>query len=211
MQFLELGRGAPADPPGRAAPDGRPDGPAGPGGAGAGAAVLGTEAAAASRCRSRIGARRLRRATSCSCSTAPPAWTGDSGGDPSLGRAIAWARTIRPTVPAGRFDRRAARRRRRRPLVDPPSFDTARVDEALGRIKSPRGSSDLPAALAEAFRILERTENPGRDVIVSDRRPALSLAARRDGPLVALPRTAPPAARSADDLVDRLRARRAPE
>ena len=28
-------------------------------------------------------------------------------------------------------------------------------------IRTPRGASDLPAALVEAFRILERTENPG--------------------------------------------------
>ena len=53
-----------------------------------------------------------------------------------------------------------------RPLIDPPTFDKARVDAALAGLPSSRGSSDLPAALAEAFRILESTQNPGRDVIV---------------------------------------------
>ncbi len=55
---------------------------------------------------------------------------------------------------------------RAHPLVDPPSFDPIRVDEALAGIKVARGSSDIPAALVEAFRILGRTRNPGRTVIV---------------------------------------------
>jgi hypothetical protein len=55
-----------------------------------------------------------------------------------------------------------------RPLLDPPSFDKARVEAALvGFEGTPaRGSCDLPAALAEAFRVLERTGNPVRDVVV---------------------------------------------
>src|SRR5262249_10258584 len=51
-------------------------------------------------------------------------------------------------------------------LAAPPSFDLAKVDAALAGIRSSRGASDLPAALAEAFRVLERTQNPGRDVVV---------------------------------------------
>jgi hypothetical protein len=53
-----------------------------------------------------------------------------------------------------------------RGLVDPPSFDLGRVDKALADAPEPRGTSDLPAAIGEAFRILERTQNPARDVIV---------------------------------------------
>jgi hypothetical protein len=55
-----------------------------------------------------------------------------------------------------------------RPLIDPPSFDKARIEAALAEFQGTpaRGSSDLPAALAEAFRVLERTGNPARDVIV---------------------------------------------
>ena len=63
-----------------------------------------------------------------------------------------------------------------RPLIDPPAFDLTRVDAALWRSNRRRGSSDLPAALAEAFRILERTEEPGPRRDRPDRRPTLSLA-----------------------------------
>ena len=56
------------------------------------------------------------------------------------------------------------------PLIDPPSFDKARIDAVLAAFAAapagPRGSSDLPAALGEAFGVLERTGNPARDVIV---------------------------------------------
>ena len=52
-------------------------------------------------------------------------------------------------------------------------WSTRRASTRPGSTPSPRpgssrarGSSDIPAALAEAFRVLERTRNPGRDVIV---------------------------------------------
>ena len=83
-----------------------------------------------------------------------------------LARATAWARTlVRRGRPGDTFALLLAGDRVR-PVVDPPAFDLARVDAALLAVKSARGSSDLPAALAEAFRILERTRNPGRDVII---------------------------------------------
>ncbi len=60
-----------------------------------------------------------------------------------------------------------------RPVVDPPSFDFARVDAALAQLDptaQPRATGnhlgDLPAALADAFRVLERTGNPAREVVV---------------------------------------------
>ncbi len=53
-----------------------------------------------------------------------------------------------------------------RDLVVPPSFDRDKIDTALASIRFAHGSSDLPAALVEAFRILERTSNPMREVIV---------------------------------------------
>ncbi len=52
------------------------------------------------------------------------------------------------------------------PLVAPPSFDFAKVDAALTDPPPPKGSSDLPAAIGEAFRLLESGENPARDVIL---------------------------------------------
>ncbi len=81
-------------------------------------------------------------------------------------RAIDWARRfVRQSRPGDSIAVLVAGQRVR-PLVDPPSFDLTRVDEALAGIKTARGSSDLPAALVEAFRILGRTRNPGRTVIV---------------------------------------------
>jgi hypothetical protein len=81
-------------------------------------------------------------------------------------RAIDWARGfVRQSRPGDSIAVLVAGQRVR-PLVDPPSFDLTKVDEALAGIKTARGSSDLPAALVEAFRILGRTKNPGRTVIV---------------------------------------------
>jgi hypothetical protein len=53
-----------------------------------------------------------------------------------------------------------------RPLLDPSRLDKRMVESVLAKIPAPRGSSDLASALAVAFRILERTENPTRDVIL---------------------------------------------
>lgn len=56
-------------------------------------------------------------------------------------------------------------------LVDPPSFDAARWDSALDTVRDAPGleGSDLPSALVDAFRILEKTQNPERLVVlVSD-------------------------------------------
>ncbi|MEJ7640248.1 MAG: VWA domain-containing protein [Singulisphaera sp.] len=55
---------------------------------------------------------------------------------------------------------------RARALVDPPSVDRGRIEAALAGVAASRGSSDLPSALVEAFRILERAPGPGRDVVV---------------------------------------------
>lgn len=88
------------------------------------------------------------------------------GGTTPRAEAIAWARQFVARLRPGDSTAVLIAGDRIRSLVDPPSFDKARVDSALSEIKPGRGSSDLPAALAEAFRILERTQNPGRDVIV---------------------------------------------
>ena len=56
-----------------------------------------------------------------------------------------------------------------RPLLNPPTFDLSKVVESLSNLRSSAPilhSSDLPAALAEAFRILERTQNPTREVVI---------------------------------------------
>ena len=123
-------------------------------------------------------------------------------------RAIEWARRfVRGSRPGDSIAVLVAGERTR-PLIDPPSFDLTRVDETLAGVKPARGSSDIPAALVEAFRILGRTRNPGRTVIVltDGQRQAWRP---RIGAMDARPRPAPTAPVPARDLVDRLRHRRA--
>ncbi|WP_158633629.1 BatA domain-containing protein [Tautonia sociabilis] len=56
---------------------------------------------------------------------------------------------------------------RPRPVLDPPSVDPDRLRAALDALPPPAGSGDLPAALAEAFRILEQGgRNPTAEVVV---------------------------------------------
>lgn len=80
--------------------------------------------------------------------------------------AIQWARTFVTRLRPGDSVAVLVAGDRVRGLVDPPRFDQAKIDAALAGLKTGRGASDLPTALAEAFRILERTGNPRRDVIV---------------------------------------------
>lgn len=90
------------------------------------------------------------------------------GGSTPRARAIEWARRfVRRSRPGDSVALVAAGHRVRR-VIDPPSFDPARLDAALAAIPAAHGmdSSDLPAALLDAFRILERTRNPDRLVIV---------------------------------------------
>ncbi len=89
-----------------------------------------------------------------------------AGGSTAQDRAIAWARGFVGRLGPGDSVALLVAKDRVRPLVDPPSFDLGRVDRALAEAPAPRGSSDLPAALGEAFRILEKTGNPGRDVVI---------------------------------------------
>jgi len=89
-----------------------------------------------------------------------------SGGTTPRALAVAWARRFAGQCRPGDSIALLVAGDRVRGVIDPPVFDRAKVDAALAGIKMARGSSDLPAALAEAFRVLERTENPGRDVIV---------------------------------------------
>lgn len=81
-------------------------------------------------------------------------------------RAIAYAKSFVEQLPAGSSVAVLDARDRVRPLVEPASFDKARIVEALGRAPAPRGASDLPAAIGEAFRLLETTTNPARDVLI---------------------------------------------
>ena len=81
--------------------------------------------------------------------------------------AVAWAKRFSSRLePADSFAVVVAGDRVRA-LVE-PSFDRAKANDALDQLggRPAKGSSDLPAALAEAFRILEKTKNPERDVIL---------------------------------------------
>ncbi len=81
-------------------------------------------------------------------------------------RAIAWAKTFVAGLGPGDSVALLVAKDRVRPLIDPPSFDRSKIDDALNSAPPARGSSDLSAAVGEAFRILERSGNPTRDVIL---------------------------------------------
>jgi hypothetical protein len=89
-----------------------------------------------------------------------------AGGTTPRDRAIAWARAFVKRLGPGDSVAFLVAGDRVRGLVDPPSFDLARVDQALADAPPSRGSGDLPSAIGEAFRILEKTGNPARDVVV---------------------------------------------
>ena len=88
------------------------------------------------------------------------------GGSTPRERAVAWARKYVAGLGPGDSAAVLVAKDRVRPLVDPPSYDRAKVDAALASAPPSRGSSDLSAAISEAFRILERPGNPAREIIV---------------------------------------------
>jgi hypothetical protein len=94
--------------------------------------------------------------------------------------AVSWALALLKTLePGDRVALLLARDRVAR-VVDPPTADLARVARALDALPPPRGSSDLPSAVGEAFRILEGVGQVAADIILlSDHR---RLAYRTDEP-----------------------------
>ncbi|MEW4567013.1 BatA domain-containing protein [Tautonia sp. JC769] len=64
---------------------------------------------------------------------------------------------------------------RARAVLDPPGVDRSRIRGALDALPPPGGSADLPAALGEAFRVLEQSgRHPAAEVVVltdGDRNP----------------------------------------
>jgi hypothetical protein len=89
-----------------------------------------------------------------------------AGGTTPRALALPWARRFVAALAPGDTVAVLVAKDRVRPLVEPPSADRAKVEAALKDAPASRGSSDLPTALAEAFRILEKTRNPGRDVVI---------------------------------------------
>jgi hypothetical protein len=89
-----------------------------------------------------------------------------TGGTTAFSAAVEWARGFVRQCRPGDSIAILVAADRVRPVIDPPVFDHTKVEAVLTSLAKPHGSSDLPAALAESFRILERTENPTRDVIV---------------------------------------------
>lgn len=90
------------------------------------------------------------------------------GGSTPRDRAVQWARDFVARLRPGDSAALVVATDRVVAAVDPPSVDRARILAALDRAGAPAGraASNLPAALGEAFRILERTGNPARTVIV---------------------------------------------
>jgi von Willebrand factor type A domain len=90
------------------------------------------------------------------------------GGMTTREAAVRWARRFVARLRPGDSVALLVTGARVRPVIDPPSFDKGRVDAALAGLgpSRVRGPADLPAALAEACRVLERAGNPASDVIV---------------------------------------------
>jgi hypothetical protein len=80
--------------------------------------------------------------------------------------AVAWSRRLVSDCRPGDSVAVLIAGNRVRELVAPPSFDTSRVNTALASVRFAHGSSDIPAALVEACRILERTSNPVREIVL---------------------------------------------
>lgn len=91
-----------------------------------------------------------------------------SQGDTPRARAVAWARRLVAGLAPGDSVALLVAGDRVRGVVDPPALDPAPVSQALaGVLKTPaRGQGDLAAGLAEAFRVLESTHNPAREVVL---------------------------------------------
>jgi hypothetical protein len=89
-----------------------------------------------------------------------------AGGTSPRTLAVAWARRFVGQLKDGDSVAVLVAKDRVLPRVAPPSYDRKKVDAALADLPAARGSSDLPAALAEAFRLLESTRNPAREVVV---------------------------------------------
>lgn len=91
-----------------------------------------------------------------------------TGGTTARAEALKGARQLVSGLKAGDSVAVLLAGDRVRGVVDPSSFDLAKVDAAIAGLAkvNGRGSSDVPAALAEAFRVLERTQNPDREVVV---------------------------------------------
>jgi hypothetical protein len=81
-------------------------------------------------------------------------------------RSVDWARRLLGRLAPGSSAAVLDARERVVPVVVPPSFDVAQVGKSLDGLQVPLGGSDLPAALADALRILESTRNARRDIVI---------------------------------------------
>ena len=88
------------------------------------------------------------------------------GGTTPREMAVSWAKSFTAKMRPGDSVCVLLAKDRVRPLTDGPSYDRERILDALKSAPPARGSSDLPAAVAEAFRVLESTKNPATEVIL---------------------------------------------
>ncbi|MDX2035215.1 MAG: BatA domain-containing protein [Isosphaeraceae bacterium] len=81
-------------------------------------------------------------------------------------RSIDWIREFSAALRPGDSLALLLAKDRVRPMIDPPTFDFGRIAAALTDLPAPRGGCDLTAAIVEALRILESTNNPEREIII---------------------------------------------
>lgn len=89
-----------------------------------------------------------------------------AGGQTPRQRALESSKAFLQRLPPGSSVAVLDARERVRPVIVPASFDRQRAVQALRDVAEPRGGSDLPAAVADALRLLETARNARRDVVI---------------------------------------------
>jgi hypothetical protein len=87
-------------------------------------------------------------------------------GETPRSRSLAWATRMLDRLATGDTASLILAGPRPRALTDAPTSDLPRVAQLLADLPAPSGGSDLPAALAESFRLLEKARHPARDVVI---------------------------------------------
>ncbi len=87
-------------------------------------------------------------------------------GESPRSQSLAWITTFAKGMKPGDSASLLLARDRVKPLTDGLTYDPARVGDALKSVPASRGSSDMTAAIAESFRVLESGKNPATDVVI---------------------------------------------
>jgi hypothetical protein len=88
------------------------------------------------------------------------------GGTTPRDLALNWSKSFTSGLKPGDSVTVLLAKDRVKPLTDGPSYDSTKIAEILKKSPPPRGSSDLPSAIAEAFRVLGTTKNTSTEIVI---------------------------------------------